>query len=85
MTSKVIAEKPWSYVLFEDGNDWVLTLLIGGVVEIDVSIRLASEEVQAIRSKQLHVEDLVTKVKQQRAAFAQREINPPIWPRGSAH
>ena len=80
MTVRVIAEKPWSYVLFERGNDWILTLLIGGVVEVDVSVRLAPDEIEAIRANRLHVEDIVAKIKQKRDAFAEREINPPIWP-----
>jgi hypothetical protein len=80
MTAHVIAEKPWSYVLFEDRGVWILTLLIGGVVEIDVSVRLAPDEVEAIKSGQLRIEDLVARVKRQRGAFAAREINPPVWP-----
>lgn len=76
----VIAEKRWSYVLFDDGKGWVLTLLIGGVVEVDVSVRLTSDEVLALQSGVTSPEKLVEAVKRDRSAFAHREINPPVWP-----
>ena len=76
----VIAEKPWSYVLFDDGKGWVLTLLIGGVVEVDISIRLALDEIEAIKKDVSFVNTLVSEVKQKRDKFSAREIVPPIWP-----
>lgn len=80
MVKKVISEKRWSYVLIDVDGMWVLTLLIGGVVEIDVSIKLTDEEIAAIRDDATFVEKIVESVKKNRAAFSGREIRPPIWP-----
>jgi hypothetical protein len=77
---KVIAEQPWSYVLFDDGEYWVLTYLIGGVVEIDVSIRLNSDEIEAIKTDASAIMPLLTNMKSNRSAYADREIRPPVWP-----
>ena len=80
MTAHVIDDKPWSYVLFDDGTNWILTLLIDGVVEFGVSVRLLPCEIDLIRADRSYVAQLVETVKQHRSAFADREIEPPVWP-----
>lgn len=76
----VVAEKKWSYVLLDDGKGWVLTYLVGGVVEVDVSVRLTEQERDLIKADPANVEKLVETMKQHRRDFANREINPPVWP-----
>jgi hypothetical protein len=76
----VVAEKQWSYVLFDDGKGWVLTALIGGVVEVDVSVRLTSQEIDSIKDDISYVEYLVNEINLHRDKFVPREINPPVWP-----
>lgn len=56
---KIIKEKKWSYILMEDDRGWILTYMIGGAVEIDISVLLSSEEVNKIQDGVLEVEDLV--------------------------
>ena len=48
--STIIAEKPWSYVVFSNGNETLLTLMAGGVMEVDYTVRLGEDEVQRIRA-----------------------------------
>lgn len=80
---KVLAEKRCSYVLMDDGTNWILTFLIGGVVEIDVSIRLTAEEISMIKENPAYLDNLVDAARNKRAAYANREINPPVWPKKS--
>nr|WP_314862451.1 hypothetical protein [uncultured Undibacterium sp.] len=77
---QILAEKKWSYVLMDDGIDWILTFLIGGVVETDLSIRLTAEEILKIKNNAAFLDILVETGRTDRAAFANREINPPVWP-----
>jgi hypothetical protein len=77
----VIAEQAWSYVLFDDGKGWVLTFLIGGVVEVDVSVRLNSAEIEAIKTDSAAIKPLLASMQSNRAAYADREIRPPVWPK----
>jgi hypothetical protein len=77
---KVLAEKPWSHVLMDNGTDWILTYLIGGVVEIDVSIRLSKDEITKIQENPNYLEILLDAAKTNRVAYASREIHPPVWP-----
>ena len=78
---KVIAEKPWAYVLFDDGKDWVLTYLVGGAVEIDVSLRLSEEEIERLKAEPLAIESLVADAKVNRDRYEKREIRPGVWPK----
>ncbi|MFZ6798955.1 hypothetical protein [Undibacterium sp. Di24W] len=77
---KIIAEQAWSHVLMDNGTDWILTYLIGGVVEIDVSIRLSKEEIAKIRDNPNYLEILLDAVKTNQVAYASRELHPPVWP-----
>jgi hypothetical protein len=77
---KVIAEQAWSYALMDTGTEWILTYLIGGVVEIDVSIRLSKDEIAKIQENPNYLEILVDAAKTNRAEYASREIHPPVWP-----
>ena len=79
---KIIAKKHYSYILFERNEDWVLTLLIGGVAEEDVSVLLTSEEIEAVKSDLGSIEKIVHEVKFNRSSFSHREIVPAIWPSG---
>lgn len=76
---KVIAEKPWSYVLFEAERGWILTFLIGGAVEVDVSVLLTNDEIGRIKADPSTVDALVRAFSRNRAAISGREITPPVW------
>jgi hypothetical protein len=80
MTRKVISEKRWSYVLLEDAERWVLTLLIGGVVEVDVSVLLTDQEIASIEADPSFVEKIVEDVRANRKVYSSREIVRPVWP-----
>lgn len=76
---KVVAEKPWSYVLFEAERGWILTFLIGGPIEVDVSVLLTDDEIGRIKDDPSVVDALVRDFTRNRAAIAHREITPPVW------
>lgn len=78
---KVIDEKPWSHVLMEQGEDWILTLLIRtGPVENDVTIKLSENEISAIKSDKGAIQTLLAEIKDDWNKFSEREIRPPVWP-----
>lgn len=77
---QILAQKQWSYVLMDDGRDWILTFLIGGVVETDVGIRLTTDEISKIKDDWAYLDTLVDVCKINRIAFSSREIYPAVWP-----
>jgi len=78
---KILAEKNYSYVLMDNGRDWILTFLSGGVAEHDVSIRLNGEEIAKIRKDAAYLDTLIEYAKNHRSEFVEREIMPAIWPK----
>ena len=77
---KIIKEKPWHYVLFDDGQGWILTFLIGGVIETEVSVRLTSDEIGKIKGDEKNILSIVENIQHNRQANMVREIIPPVWP-----
>jgi hypothetical protein len=77
---QIIAEKPWSYILFDDAQGWVLTFMIGGVVEVDVCVKLTPEEIQSIKKDKSSIEQIMQNINLDRNSNKSREIIPPIWP-----
>lgn len=76
---KTIAEKAWSYVLFEADYGWVLTFLTGGPIEVGVSVLLNNDEIAQIKSDPSCIDALVEEFSRDRAAIADRRITPPVW------
>lgn len=74
--SKIIASEPWSYTLYEDNDRWILTLLIGGVVDVPVSVVLNDNEINGIKKSKNNLEDLVVNIRDNREKYSSREIKP---------
>lgn len=72
--------KRWSHVLVDVDDVWILTLLIGGVAQIDVSIRLIGQEIRIIKDDPTAIDEIVKEVQKNRGAYSDREIHPSIWP-----
>lgn len=77
----VIAEKPWIYVLFEDNDTWVLTVMIRyGPAENNMSIELLEPEVSRLKAEPGYVDQLVDEISQNPQNYTYREIRPAVWP-----
>jgi hypothetical protein len=74
--AKVIFQDPWNYTLYDTGSEWIVTLLIGGVADIPVSVRLTAGEIEAYKKSPGSLDALVEAVKADRKAFANRELVP---------
>ncbi len=79
-TVTILAEQAWHYVAFMQGSEGLFTVLLGGVAEIAVSIRLTSDEITQLRTNPDYANELLKAIKSQRSKFADREIHPAIWP-----
>ena len=77
---KIISESPWSYVLFDDGRGWVLTVA-GHGGGADISIRLSEVEMTSARSTGF-VRKLVAEIAGDPSRFEARQLHPAIWPKG---
>ena len=76
----IVAEKPWEFVVFRDGDDIFLTYMLGGVVEVPVTVRLEQSEIKEILAGSLQPEALVAQLKTYRETNRNREVVPAIFP-----
>jgi hypothetical protein len=76
----VIAEEPWYFTVFGQDNQWLVTYLLGGPVDVPVSVRLLRDEVASIQADPSLARPLVDKMRFNRSAYSHREIRPPVWP-----
>jgi hypothetical protein len=74
----IIAESPHSYVVFDDGRGWILTVVVG---PRDVSLRLSEAERASVRSDRAFARQLATEVAANPGRFADRQLKTPVWPR----
>lgn len=81
---EVLERAPYSYVLLDDEGTWILTFLLGGPVERDVSVRLTADEVDAIETGDRSVDDLVATFRTDPSAYDGRRVMPPVRPTGEA-
>ena len=77
---RVLDRKPYSYVLLERDDEWVLTFLLGGPVERDASVRLTAGEIRAIEDGEKSAGELVDTFRGSLSAYEDRRITPPVRP-----
>ncbi|ELZ95857.1 hypothetical protein C440_06192 [Haloferax mucosum ATCC BAA-1512] len=77
---RVLDRKRYSYVLLACDGEVILTFLLGGPIERDVSVRLTSAEVTAIEAGDSSAADLVEKFSADRSTYEDRRVIPTVWP-----
>lgn len=80
MSTDVLAEEAWNYVVFRYDDDWVLTYLAGSVGLYEVSIRLSDEEVARIRTRPAYAKSLVEQFRLNDENYRDRELRPAVSP-----
>jgi len=74
----VIFQKPYSYLLIQNKDDWYLTYFTGGPVEIDICVKLTDEEIDVVSTDQKAVENLMARFKADRSLIENRRIVPSV-------
>jgi hypothetical protein len=77
----IISENPRSYVLFEDGKGWVLTVVGGAGGNRDASLRLSDAERASFRADRTFIRKLAVEVAADPGRFAHRRLETTVWPR----
>jgi hypothetical protein len=80
MSTEVLAEEAWNFVVFKHGNDWVLTYIAGSVGLYDVSIKLSKEEVAQIRVTPVAAKSLAEQFRLKSEQYSERQLRPAVWP-----
>lgn len=80
MTQRIIVQQPWSYVLFEERGDYILTFLVGGSADGDFSIKLSPAEIELQQQDQSYVERLMRRLVNNRNELYGRCLLQAVWP-----
>ena len=80
MTQRIIVQQPWSYVLFEERGDYILTFLISGTVDGDFSVKLTPAEIDLQKQDQGYVERLMRRLVNNRNELYGRCLLQAVWP-----
>jgi hypothetical protein len=78
--SEVLAEKPWSYVLFREDERVLLTFMMGGSVESDWTIPLEDDEFRQATQGEAHIEKLIALYRNNPGLRTARALPVPKWP-----
>lgn len=81
MSDRIISESAYDYVLFERAGTWLLTLMVGGPVETDVTVKATPAEVARLKSDPEYVRQLVRELQLNPRLLGQKSINPAVWPK----
>ncbi|MBL4866789.1 MAG: hypothetical protein JKY67_10500 [Pseudomonadales bacterium] len=60
---KELVKKKWSYVLYEDGGDYILSVMSGGVGLYEIKVYLSSEEKDKCLKDEPYLEHMVSLAK----------------------
>ena len=77
---KVIFEEAYSYLLVQDGDDWYLTFVTGGPVELDICVKLDEDEIARVSGSQIETARLAQEFQQDRSRFKGRRVVPSVIP-----
>lgn len=84
MSKRILLQEPWSYVLFEEDGDYVVTFVVAGTAagarKGDFSVRLNAAEKEMQQRDRSYVERLVKRLGDNPAQLATRRLQQAVWP-----
>ncbi|MGH8493712.1 MAG: hypothetical protein ACRERR_11520 [Moraxellaceae bacterium] len=80
MSKRILLQEPWSYVLFEENDDYIVTFMVAGPVKQDFTVRLTTAEKEMQKRDRSYIERLVKRLTDQPFLLQQRCFRQAIWP-----
>ena len=77
---KILAEEPWSYVMFQRGDRVLLTLLSGGAVAVDQTVIVPDQQAVTLASSPPQLRAYVQTLLSNRDELCSRRLPVPVWP-----
>lgn len=72
----IIKLKPYEYILVSENDTLYLTFFTGGVVELDVCVRLSADEAEAAKENDENIKALITSFRKNRDLYQGRLVTP---------
>ncbi len=80
MSKHILLQEPWSYVLFEEAGDYLVTFMVAGVLERDYTVLLTPAEKEMQQRDRGYIERLVKRLTDNPAQLQQRRLRVAVWP-----
>jgi len=84
VSRRILLQEPWSYVLFEEDGDYVVTFVVAGTTagarKGDFSVRLNAAEKEMQQRDRSYVERLVKRLGDNPVQLAARRLQQAVWP-----
>ncbi len=80
MSKNILLQEPWSYVLFEEAGDYIVTFMVAGVLERDFTVILTPAEKEMQQRDRSYIERLVKRLTDNPALLHSRRLRQALWP-----
>lgn len=80
MPKNILQQEPWSYVLFEEAGDYLVTFMVAGVLERDYTVVLTAAEKEMQQRDRSYIERLVKRLTDKPAQLQTRRLPKAVWP-----
>ncbi|TWB41946.1 hypothetical protein [Nitrospirillum pindoramense] len=74
MTPRKVAEKAWTYILYETGTGHVLSVLCGGIGIYELNIPLTTAEAARALADSAYLDGLAAEIRMHPQQFAARSV-----------
>lgn len=80
LSKNILLHEPWSYVLFEEAGDYIVTFTVAGVLKRDFTVALTSVEKEMQQRDRSYIERLVKRFTDNPELLQSRRLRQAIWP-----
>ncbi len=80
LSQNILLHEPWSYVLFEEAGDYIVTFMVAGVLERDFTVVLTPAEKEMQQRDRSYIERLVKRLADNPAQLQNRRLRNAVWP-----
>ena len=80
LSKKILLQEPWSYVLYEEAGDYIVTFMVAGVLKRDFTVALTPAEKEMQQRDRSYIERLVKRFTDNPELLQSRRLRTAIWP-----
>jgi hypothetical protein len=80
LSKNILMQEPWSYVLFEEAGDYIVTFMVAGALKHDFTVVLTPAEKEMQQRDRSYIERLVKRLTDNPAQLQNRRLRRAIWP-----
>ena len=80
VSKHILMQEPWSYVLFEEAGEYIVTFMVAGPLKQDFTVMLTAAEKEIQKRDRSYIERLVKRLADNPVQLQQRRLRQAVWP-----